>query len=376
MAQPAISRQTTQDAWAQRLEQRVENYSFSSSHGTPLTPISAHSRQSPVAKQSGGHGGNPYQTYNFNGASAASNGQITPYQRGSQTPVTPNFNDFSMDSVITSPQVDRPQNWDDHPISPFDFQYDPNSSPQHPPQHHQPSHQHQMQPFDEGRVQPWWSPTTSGAQGQRYNRQTSAPAMAQSQSSSQPQYGSFYPTTTQQMAGSGLMINCQPGANEMSISPSLPPGSSMYASSAPAAHSSIPPYQRNQSMPHAQPVRRTGSHPTSQGHQSSVSSSATSRRTSKSSSNPHRRSKSSASPPRQGAKDNAQGGTVGFVNFTPNDSKRILTGVAPSGSSKTKARREKEAAERRRRLNEAAQRAVMEAGGDVSALERSGLFAS
>lgn len=67
---------------------------------------------------------------------------------------------------------------------------------------------------------------------------------------------------------------------------------------------------------------------------------------------------------------------VGFVNFTPDDSRKILTGVAPSGSSKTKARREKEAAEKRRKLSQAAVKAVMEAGGDVERLkmlEREGL---
>lgn len=67
---------------------------------------------------------------------------------------------------------------------------------------------------------------------------------------------------------------------------------------------------------------------------------------------------------------------VGFVNFTPDDSRKILTGVAPSGSSKTKARREKEAAEKRRKLSQAAVKAVIEAGGDVERLkmlEREGL---
>ncbi|KAL4803600.1 regulatory protein weta [Aspergillus unguis] len=61
--------------------------------------------------------------------------------------------------------------------------------------------------------------------------------------------------------------------------------------------------------------------------------------------------------------------TVSFVNFTANDSQRILTGVAPSGSSKTKARREQEARDRRRKLSEAALQAVRRAGGDVEALE-------
>jgi hypothetical protein len=69
-------------------------------------------------------------------------------------------------------------------------------------------------------------------------------------------------------------------------------------------------------------------------------------------------------------KNNSKGlSNVSFVNFTPNDSKKILTGVAPSGSSKTKARREQEAREKRRKLSEAAILAVRQAGGDVEALE-------
>jgi hypothetical protein len=67
-------------------------------------------------------------------------------------------------------------------------------------------------------------------------------------------------------------------------------------------------------------------------------------------------------------------GTVDFVNFTPRDSRKILTGVAPSGSSKTKARREKEALEKRRKLSQAAMRAVREAGGDIESLVKQGLF--
>lgn len=61
--------------------------------------------------------------------------------------------------------------------------------------------------------------------------------------------------------------------------------------------------------------------------------------------------------------------TVSFVNFTPDDKKRILTGVAPSGSSKTKARREQEARDKKRKMSEAALNAVRKAGGDVEALE-------
>ncbi|KAF2404054.1 hypothetical protein EJ06DRAFT_304225 [Trichodelitschia bisporula] len=84
---------------------------------------------------------------------------------------------------------------------------------------------------------------------------------------------------------------------------------------------------------------------------------------------PHRRTKSGCYTRRKsmGAVEFSQ---VGFVNFTPEDKRKILNGVAPSGSSKTKARREKEAAEKQRKLSEAARKAVIEAGGDVSLLER------
>lgn len=70
-----------------------------------------------------------------------------------------------------------------------------------------------------------------------------------------------------------------------------------------------------------------------------------------------------------GSPKGAKSVTVSFVNFTLNDSQKILTGVAPSGSSKTKARREQEARDRRRRISEAALNAVRKAGGDVEALE-------
>lgn len=81
----------------------------------------------------------------------------------------------------------------------------------------------------------------------------------------------------------------------------------------------------------------------------------------------HRRTKSTTALPRSSQKG-------GFVNFTPNDSIEILGGVAPSGSSKTKARREKEAADKRRRLSQAAVKAVVEAGGDLQSLAKAGLI--
>ena len=83
------------------------------------------------------------------------------------------------------------------------------------------------------------------------------------------------------------------------------------------------------------------------------------------------RASSSSSKMSKGEKKSVGGSAgLGFVNFTPEDRTRILTGVAPSGSSKTKARREKEAAERRRKFSEAAKRLVVEAGGDWDAVDQ------
>lgn len=91
----------------------------------------------------------------------------------------------------------------------------------------------------------------------------------------------------------------------------------------------------------------------------------------------HRASHSSTASSRRKSSNGSQSssrqpstGGSGFVNFTPDDSRKILTGVAPSGSSKTKARREKEAADKRRKLSQAAMKAVMEAGGDIDSLRR------
>ena len=84
----------------------------------------------------------------------------------------------------------------------------------------------------------------------------------------------------------------------------------------------------------------------------------------------HRRSKSSIS----NLKSPKSAGSLGFVNFTPSDSQKILTGVAPSGSSKTKARRELEAHEKKRKLSLAVEKVVRDAGGDSAKLQLAGLL--
>ncbi|KAK4657830.1 hypothetical protein QC762_201350 [Podospora pseudocomata] len=71
-----------------------------------------------------------------------------------------------------------------------------------------------------------------------------------------------------------------------------------------------------------------------------------------------------------GVEHNGDGGGGGsFVNYTPNDKQLLMTGVAPSGSSKTKLRREKEAKEKAREFKERLARAVEAAGGDLKRLE-------
>lgn len=69
------------------------------------------------------------------------------------------------------------------------------------------------------------------------------------------------------------------------------------------------------------------------------------------------------------ARDDEEAATDGFVNYTPQDHTLLMTGVAPSGSSKTKARREREAAERQREFRERLERMVQAVGGDVGVLD-------
>ncbi len=84
------------------------------------------------------------------------------------------------------------------------------------------------------------------------------------------------------------------------------------------------------------------------------------------------RHRSTSRPPRtpKTPKTPGDGFQIDFVNFTPKDASKLLNDVAPSGSSKTRQRREQEARDRRKKLSEAALQAVRRAGGDVEALER------
>lgn len=194
-------------------------------------------------------------------------------------------------------------------------------------------------------------------------------------------------------ASQGLLISCEPSSGLSNENPFVTedPSANYFTTASsdifqhpPAPDQTYspralsPPTRRTTRQPHhhqhdAPPSRSPSASPTSTPHPPATNTHTPKpRRPSSKPPTSHHRRKSSTTP--HPPKTPTMASTVGFVNFTPHDSKRILTGVAPSGSSKTKARREKEANERRRRISLAAVRAIREAGGDVSALEAEGVL--
>lgn len=191
--------------------------------------------------------------------------------------------------------------------------------------------------------QAWWSPMPSRVSQQQNSYQTmvASPAPQRSMQGNDMMQG-------------GLMIQMDPSfdmSGDSSFHNNMIPANShkfMAPATAPQVH--------NSRSPSLSP--KTGSSPKKASHRRTHS-----RKLSGQSMNGPKPVKSSS--PR-GANKSAN---VSFVNFTAHDSQKILTGVAPSGSSKTKARREQEAKDKRRKLSEAALIAVRNAGGDVEALE-------
>lgn len=170
---------------------------------------------------------------------------------------------------------------------------------------------------------------------------------------------------------SGLGISCDPSLVSKSyIEPhttTLP--ATIYQESHPISTPYYIPSEAHATMP-STPHRRSEDRRRSSSPSPPLTESRAQRATSRSRrSSRHRRTKSTNSTPRHSQNLDKSG----FVNFTPSDSGRILNGVAPSGSSKTKARREKEALDKRRRFSQAAVKAVVEAGGDLDSLAKAGL---
>ncbi len=183
----------------------------------------------------------------------------------------------------------------------------------------------------------------------------------------QPPTPSF-PETNGNFTAPGLSFNYEPFNNFVNEDPShdytVHPSDPFFPPSTPHHENTtageIP-------TPHTPPPRSPSLHspsksrPRSKTHRKQKSMNALKSPKSTTALNRHRSAKDLRSP--------KSTGTFGFVNFTEADKGRILTGVAPSGSSKTKARRELEAANRKRRLSQAALRAIEEAGGDVEVLK-------
>jgi len=196
---------------------------------------------------------------------------------------------------------------------------------------------------------------------------------------SQPQ--GFMPLPTD-FAAQGLMIGCEPFED---VFQSAGNGENAYMASAfePFENKAVEEEEEEYEdtttvVPNAPGLAAL--HPYSPSHTPSSPSSPTTsppmtpRSLRRSRSTYHRRKSSTVMPKTPKTPISSAGGAVGFVNFTPSDSRKILGGVAPSGSSKTKARREKEASDRRRKLSEAAAKAIRDAGGDVEALKKEGLL--
>lgn len=164
-------------------------------------------------------------------------------------------------------------------------------------------------------------------------------------------------------------------------SQNLQPHHHRYSQSQPQSYAPLPPTRQEKS--HGQSHTESFSSSPSPGLRASSTHVSKKHHHSHSSSSSHRskhassKSQSSSSSGQKAPKGTSKGSTMpvtDFVNFTPKDSTKILTGVAPSGSSKTKARREKEAAEKSKRLSKAAVKAVQAAGGSIDTLVEEGLF--
>ncbi|KAJ5679614.1 hypothetical protein N7462_007858 [Penicillium macrosclerotiorum] len=201
----------------------------------------------------------------------------------------------------------------------------------------------------------WWSPMPSRVAQQQTNYQTmvNSPAPQRSMQS----------VGSQDMMHGGLMIQLDPSF-DMSGDSSLSSNMLSTNNQKFVAPFTAPHLHNTSRSPSLSPKAGTSPKDTRNGIAKGTHRRTHSRKLSGQSMTGPKPAKSSTSP--RGSNKSV---SVSFVNFTANDSQKILTGVAPSGSSKTKARREQEARDRRRKLSEAALLAVRNAGGDVEALE-------
>ncbi|KAL1392969.1 hypothetical protein HDK64DRAFT_314092 [Phyllosticta capitalensis] len=300
-------------------------------------------------------------------------------------PTDPSNNPYPIhelgEALASPPQTGRlpSSTWNQNSTAAFDFGYSSSSD-------YQPDRD----------AQAWWTPTTTHAAPQA----TYPPARTDFMGVS---------SAPSDLATGGLMINCEPAAMGSLLDAHAPAGpgdGAPFANSSPVVYPA-PMFGNTTPLgpPHNSPyIHAPPPHPPTNGHvgiplgiqpqrvtppsRSPTNSPPTAhhpyamrsarRDSSQNHAQPrprsHHRRKSSGHQGGGSGGSAPRPASVGFVNYTPDDSRKILTGVAPSGSSKTKARREKEAAEKRRRLSQAAARAILEAGGDLATLEREGLL--
>lgn len=208
-------------------------------------------------------------------------------------------------------------------------------------------------PLSPGQAQ-WPNPfsDSSTCYYENFEASQSAPALAHARSIDFPTHG-----LTNSVDSFDQFVTEDP-SNEYFITPS----DVMYPSEAdgypPLPSPTLPPFSYRPQTPSS--------------HSSSVCPSPTVVTTSKSPSKSRRQSKSMRRKCSAGGLKSQA--SLDFVNFTPSDSQKILLGVAPSGSSKTKARREQEAIEKKRKMSLAVEKAVKDVGGDVEQLRAAGVF--
>ncbi len=350
MAQPPYSRRGFQGVWTQRTEASADIYTLQRPHQTkPLSPPPS----SRVSQW------DDFSLVSPSNTSLGSSQRPVSYQ-SAFSPLAESFAHQLQFTPLSSPRMD--QNLDRHGLPYYRPTPGPNTfypgndfSPENMPGFGSPQLEHDL-PWGYGQSTAVASPfnTTTTFQESNVNRWNPSAASSEQcrpvyrDEHAQSIMASFgddsYSDDQAPLSINGLGIRCRTSGDADGI----------------AAPRNSPVNKNDRHSVGAAPTRGRRQH--SDG--SITPSSPTARSKSRHASRGHRRSKTSSSTSRTTS--------VGFVNFTPDDSKRILTGVAPSGSSKTKARREKEQADKRKRLSQAVTRVMMETGGDVAALE--GLF--
>jgi hypothetical protein len=377
MMQPSFYRSPIPDVWSRKMEATADAYSMRvAPHGITSPPpssklthhenssgfFSQHAQpyaedQSPLASPTTNHNGMNFANYQITpqaspaiGISNSNNNNNDPFNDNMGLTFSSSVSSAALSALQTPPSSLRMPmtTWgptDTSPAMDFGFSASPD--------------------YSTTKTAGWWDNTDAAAVGPTY-RESNQRTTSQYSNGSMEGLGISCDTASFGDFGvAGLGISNGNGDVSVSTHHSAPasfdlghPQQQHYTTAYPQQHNHIVPIGHR---PHS---RTPSPNPQPQFHRRRPSSQTLRHQASHQNLNAARR-KSSAAAPRQAGTPN-----VGFVNFTPHDSRKILTGVAPSGSSKTKARREKEAAEKRRKLSQAAMKAVMEAGGDVDSLRR------